>query len=260
MKKYFFLIGALITISNVIIASEFAEQDPLTPAQRLTTIETQVTSLGALLNVNPALGDLTLTAAKTAFTENAEITLILRAITTRGESSKLSDILQSKKEAYKLLQNVIKTAQLETARSWDDATLFALDFLQAKNAMYHEIAKARLGFSNWILFVNQQNTLSLNLPYTQFAVDPRVEWLITAHQRSFDSDVKNNFTVLKDLINNDGIRHLGYVDIGSLEKELFGSKGEAQVEQVVHKVEHEAARIGKQVESLGKKIGKKFRF
>jgi hypothetical protein len=140
----------------------------------------------------------------------------------------------------------------------DVNSLFSKNLYETSSASEQDQVKEVLNRGNVEQFLDKQNELSLLLNANDFQKDSRVKLLIEALGRTYNAaDVQEQYTFLKDLINNDGIRKLGYQNIEELENGLYGSQNEAKSEQIGTKIEHERERVVNQAKNVGKKIGEK---
>jgi hypothetical protein len=239
-----------IILANVAVSAELSLQE------RLDNLGLQVSSLDSLIQNNSVLADLKFETAKTTFETNPTVMDVLKQLDVSDQNSTLQEILTQKKFAYGILESAIHDSEIKEIRAMSDDALFKLNFFDKKNDI-RIIARERLNGGNRALFLSQQEGLCLTLTPAQFQSDPRVEWLITKLGRTFTSEVSDNFTELQALIDNDGIRKLGYSSIETLQNAFFGSKTDAVIDQATHKISHEAGRVGKQAEKVVQKIFRK---
>lgn len=147
---------------------------------------------------------------------------------------------------------------LIASESTDHSPLFEKNFFEASLETERNQIRDMLNPSNINSFLENQSQLALSLNSDNFRQDPRIEWIISSYERSYNpGDFCENYNNLKDLIDTDGIRKLGYANIENLENGLFGSQTEEKIQQAYSKTEREGKRVGKQIENVGKKIGDK---
>lgn len=241
-----------LSISLILPHMVFAMEDTeKTLSQKNAQLQKDITGIESLLEKNKSLESKTFKETKDFFADDEEIRTTLNSITIKNENTELAEVLNQKRQ---------EKENIENSSNEDYAQFFSVNFFENGKENESAIVRNHLERGNLDNFLAEQEKLNLKLNSSNFQNDRRVEWLITKLGRTYNQeDPQEQLTLLKELIDNDGIRKLGYESIEELDNGIQGSQNEAKAQEAGTKLEHEASRVGDQFKNAGKDVGNFFK-